>query len=49
MFYALIGFGIGVLLNHLIIKPIERKRIRKQCIEEGLVPKYFHNADDNNK
>lgn len=35
--YALIGVMIGILINHIIIRPIERKYWRKKCIENGLV------------
>ncbi len=35
--HALIGVMIGILINHLIIRPIEQKRWRKRCIEDGLV------------
>ena len=35
--YTLIGVIIGILINHLIIKPIEQKNLRKRCIEDGLV------------
>lgn len=35
--YTLIGVIIGILINHLIIRPIERKYWRKRCIEDGLV------------
>ena len=34
--YTLIGVIIGILINHLIIKPIEVKHWRKKCIEDGL-------------
>ncbi len=34
--YTLIGVIIGILINHLIIKPIEQKYWRKRCVEDGL-------------
>lgn len=37
MIYTLIGVIIGILINHLIIRPIEQKHWRKKCIEDGLV------------
>lgn len=37
MMYTLIGVIIGILINHLIIRPIEQKHWRKKCIEDGLV------------
>ena len=37
--YVLIGVIIGLLFNHAVIKPIERKRYREMCIREGLAPK----------
>ncbi len=39
VFFALFGVVIGLLLNHLIIAPIERKKARKECIHKGLVPR----------
>ena len=37
--YGLIGVVIGLLINWLIIQPIEKRKIRKECIEKGLIPK----------
>lgn len=37
--YKVIGVAIGLIVNHCIIKPIERKIIRGKNIEDGLVPK----------
>lgn len=37
--YALIGAVVGILVDVLVIKPIERRRIRKELIEKGIVPK----------
>jgi len=37
--YALIGAIIGLLIYHAVIKPMERKRIRKECIRDGLAPR----------
>lgn len=37
--YKVIGVVIGLIVNHCIIKPFERKRDRRKLIEEGLVPK----------
>ena len=36
MMYTLIGVIIGILINHMIIRPIEQKYWRKKCIEDGL-------------
>ena len=36
MMYTLIGVIIGILINHLIIRPIEQNYWRKKCIEDGL-------------
>ena len=35
--YTLIGVIIGILINHMIIRPIEKKYWRKKCVEDGLV------------
>lgn len=40
--YTIIGVMIGILINHLIIRPIEQKKWRKRCIEDGLAK-----GDDN--
>ena len=40
-FCLIIGVTIGLMLNHLIIKPILRRKAREQCIRDGLVPKDF--------
>lgn len=37
---ALIGFLIGILINFLIVKPLEQRYWRKRCYEEGLVKDY---------
>ena len=34
MMYTLIGVIIGILINHMIIRPIERKYYRNKCLEE---------------
>lgn len=39
VFYAIFGFAIGLLINRLIIAPIERKKAREKCIRDGLVPR----------
>ena len=44
MMYTLIGVIIGILINHLIIRPIERKYWRKKCLEDGLAKE--SEADD---
>lgn len=36
--YVIIGIIIGVVINHLIIKPIEQKHIRKELAEKGIIP-----------
>ena len=36
--YGLIGVVIGLLLNFLIIKPIEKRRFQDECIRTGLAP-----------
>lgn len=38
MMYAIIGIAIGILVNQLIIKPLECKRIRRECVRNGLIP-----------
>lgn len=43
--YVLIGVIIGILINHLIIKPIEQKYWRKKCIEDGLVKEGDNNDE----
>ena len=35
------GCVTGMLINYLFIRPIERKKWRRMCEEEGLVPKGF--------
>lgn len=42
--YVLIGVVVGILANELVIKPIERKRIRKELIEKGIIPKEKSNG-----
>lgn len=37
--YAIIGICIGLLLYRIIIKPIEVKKARDWCIQQGLTPK----------
>jgi hypothetical protein len=37
--YAIIGMVIGLILDCLIIKPIQHKRIREKCVKDGLVPR----------
>lgn len=39
VFFALFGVAMGLLLNHLIIKPIRRKKAREECVRDGLVPR----------
>lgn len=39
VFYAIFGVVIGLLINRLIIAPIERKKAREKCIRDGLVPR----------
>lgn len=36
--YAVIGLVIGLLVNFIIIRPIQRKYWRNKCIEENLAP-----------
>ena len=36
--YAILGAIIGIILSRLIIKPVERKKIREECIRDGLAP-----------
>lgn len=43
------GWVTGMLINHLIIIPIERKRWRRICEEEGLVPEGFWEESEANK
>lgn len=35
--YTAIGIIIGLVINHLIIKPIEQKHIRKELAERGII------------
>lgn len=35
---VIIGVVIGIAINHLIIKPIEQKRICKELAEKGVIP-----------
>ena len=39
--YAIIGVIIGFILHYLVIRPLERKRIREECIRDGLVPREY--------
>ena len=34
-----IGIAIGIILYKLIIIPIERRKIREECIQKGLAPR----------
>lgn len=36
--YALIGVLIGIIINHVIIRPIETALIRKELKEQGKAP-----------
>ena len=36
--YTAIGIIIGLVINHLVIKPIRRKHIRNELVEKGIVP-----------
>lgn len=36
--HIVIGLVVGLLLNHFVIKPWERKRIRRELIRYGKVP-----------
>ena len=37
--YAIIGVIIGLFLRNLVYEPYKRKKIRAECIREGLAPK----------
>ncbi len=37
--YTAIGIIIGLVINHLVIKPIRQKRIRNELVEKGIIPK----------
>ena len=39
VFFALFGVAIGLLLYRLIITPIQIKKVREECIRDGLVPR----------
>ena len=39
--YGVIGFIIGLLIHFLIIRPIQVKHWRKECVDDGLVPKDY--------
>ena len=41
LMYAIIGVIIGFILHYLVIRPLERKRIREECIRDGLVPREY--------
>ena len=44
--WTVIGMIIGVLINHFIIKPIEQKYYRKNCIKEGLTKESDTDAEE---
>lgn len=37
--YAIIGIAVGLILDYLIIRPIQHKQIREECVKDGLVPR----------
>ena len=37
--YGIIGIIIGIMINHIIIKPIERRMIRKEIEASDIIPK----------
>lgn len=37
--WALFGIMVGMILHRFIIAPIERKKVREECIRKGLVPR----------
>lgn len=39
--YAIIGIVIGLILNYLIIRPIQHERFREECVKDGLVSRNF--------
>ena len=39
VFFSLCGVAMGLLLYRLIITPIRVKKIREECIRDGLVPR----------
>lgn len=36
--YTAIGIIIGFVINHLVIKSIRQKHIRKELVEKGIIP-----------
>ena len=40
--WGIIGVVIGVAIEWLIIKPLEKRRYRKMCADEGLVPSQWY-------
>lgn len=37
--WVLVGVVVGLILHRFIIAPIERKKVREECISKGLVPR----------
>lgn len=38
LLYVIAGVIIGLIIEHFIIQPIQRKRAQKYCEEAGLIP-----------
>ena len=39
LIYVFVGVLIGTLIKIFVIRPIEERKARKECIESGLVSK----------
>ena len=37
--WAIAGIFVGILFYKLVIIPIERKKVREECVRKGLVPR----------
>lgn len=43
--YVIIGIVTGIIINHYIIKPMERRRIRRQLVRDGIIPWDYKGVD----
>ena len=44
---AIVGATIGLFIYHFIIKPYERKKIRRELEKDGIIPKEFKGGGKN--
>ena len=44
--YIVFGVIVGVLINKLVIRPLERQYYRKLCKKEKLIPKLSESEDN---